>query len=216
MQIGAMLVEKLWSDGKRLKPREVVAEFEKTIRRRARPLARGSQLLAATPQLPPLAAPARARGALGLQRQRSDGDGAHGGHSDRPGRPAGRGRRRHLKRLSRAGVELFFTQVFRDGYFHADMHPGNIFVATDDANFGKYIALDFGIMGTLSERDKSYLAQNFLAFFRRDYHRVATAHIESGWVPAGHPRRRARGRDPRRARAGRSTGRCRRFRSAAC
>ena len=90
-----------------------------------------------------------------------------------------------LKRLSRAGVELFFTQVFRDGYFHADMHPGNIFVATDGANFGKYIAIDFGIMGTLSERDKSYLAQNFLAFFRRDYHRVATAHIESGWVPPG-------------------------------
>ena len=74
--------------------------------------------------------------------------------------------------------------MFRDGFFHADMHPGNIFVAIDPANHGKYIALDFGIMGTLSERDKSYLAQNFLAFFRRDYHRVATAHIESGWVPA--------------------------------
>src|SRR5207245_989648 len=71
----------------------------------------------------------------------------------------------------------------RDGYFHADMHPGNIFVATDAANKGKYIALDFGIMGTLSERDKGYLAQNFLAFFRRDYRRVATAHLESGWVP---------------------------------
>jgi ubiquinone biosynthesis protein len=88
-----------------------------------------------------------------------------------------------LKRLSRAGVELFFTQVFRDGYFHADMHPGNIFVAVDGADFGKYVALDFGIMGTLSARDQSYLAQNFLAFFRRDYHRVATAHLESGWVP---------------------------------
>src|SRR6185369_76653 len=88
-----------------------------------------------------------------------------------------------LKRLARAGVEIFFTQVFRDGYFHADMHPGNIFVAIDPPQFGKYIALDFGIMGTLSETDKSYLAQNFLAFFRRDYHRVATAHLESGWVP---------------------------------
>jgi ubiquinone biosynthesis protein len=64
------------------------------------------------------------------------------------------------------------------------MHPGNIFIATDGSNHGKYIALDFGIMGMLSEKDKSYLAQNFLAFFRRDYHRVATAHIESGWVPA--------------------------------
>ena len=82
-------------------------------------------------------------------------------------------------------MEIFFTQVFRDGFFHADMHPGNIFVATDAANFGKYIAMDFGIMGTLSESDKSYLAQNFLAFFRRDYHRVATAHLESGWVPPG-------------------------------
>ena len=74
--------------------------------------------------------------------------------------------------------------MFRDGFFHADMHPGNIFVATDAADKGKYIALDFGIMGTLSDTDKSYLAQNFLAFFRRDYRRVATAHIESGWVPA--------------------------------
>ncbi len=90
-----------------------------------------------------------------------------------------------LKRLARAGVELFFTQVFRDGYFHADMHPGNIFVATDGVDFGKYIAMDFGIMGTLSDTDKSYLAQNFLAFFRRDYRRVATAHLESGWVPPG-------------------------------
>ena len=89
-----------------------------------------------------------------------------------------------IPKLARAGVEIFFTQVFRDGFFHADMHPGNIFVAVDEAATGKYIALDFGIMGTLSDRDKSYLAQNFLAFFRRDYRRVATAHIESGWVPA--------------------------------
>ena len=88
-----------------------------------------------------------------------------------------------IPRLARAGVEVFFTQVFRDSYFHADMHPGNIFVATDPANHGKYIAVDFGIMGTLSERDQGYLAQNFLAFFRRDYHRIATAHLESGWVP---------------------------------
>src|SRR5579862_9190290 len=89
-----------------------------------------------------------------------------------------------LKRLARAGVEIFFTQVFRDGFFHADMHPGNIFVGVDGANHGKYIALDFGIMGTLSERDKGYLAKNFIAFFRRDYHRVALTHVESGWVPA--------------------------------
>src|SRR5687767_5226515 len=83
--------------------------------------------------------------------------------------------------LARSGVEIFFTQVFRHGFFHADMHPGNILVA-DDA---KYVALDFGIMGTLTEADKSYLAQNFLAFFNRDYRRVAQAHLDAGWVPAG-------------------------------
>ncbi len=89
-----------------------------------------------------------------------------------------------LKRLAREGVEIFFTQVFRDGYFHADMHPGNILVADRGPHFGHYIALDFGIVGTLSETDKNYLAQNFLAFFRRDYRRVAELHVESGWVPA--------------------------------
>jgi ubiquinone biosynthesis protein len=87
--------------------------------------------------------------------------------------------------LARTGVEIFFTQVFRDGYFHADMHPGNIQVAIDPLHKGMYIALDFGIMGTLSDADKQFLAINFLAFFRRDYRRVASAHLESGWVPAG-------------------------------
>jgi ubiquinone biosynthesis protein len=83
--------------------------------------------------------------------------------------------------LARAGVEIFFTQVFRDGFFHADMHPGNILVADD----GRYVALDFGIMGTLTEVDKNYLAQNFIAFFNRDYRRVAQAHLDAGWVPSG-------------------------------
>jgi ubiquinone biosynthesis protein len=83
--------------------------------------------------------------------------------------------------LARAGVEIFFTQAFRHGFFHADMHPGNILVADD----GRYIALDFGIMGTLTEVDQNYLAQNFLAFFNRDYRRVAQAHLDAGWVPAG-------------------------------
>jgi ubiquinone biosynthesis protein len=85
-----------------------------------------------------------------------------------------------IPKLARDGVEIFFTQVFRDGFFHADMHPGNIQVAND----GRYIALDFGIMGTLTETDKQYLARNFIAFFRRDYREVAQAHIESGWVPS--------------------------------
>jgi ubiquinone biosynthesis protein len=88
-----------------------------------------------------------------------------------------------LQKLSRDGVEIFFTQVFRHGFFHADMHPGNILVSTDPATFGRYIALDFGIVGTLNDFDKDYLSQNFIAFFRRDYRRVAQAHIESGWAP---------------------------------
>lgn len=88
-----------------------------------------------------------------------------------------------LRRLARDGVEIFFTQVFRHGFFHGDMHPGNILVGDKGDDFNRYIALDFGIVGTLSEFDKSYLAQNFLAFFQRDYRRVAELHIESGWVP---------------------------------
>ncbi len=90
-----------------------------------------------------------------------------------------------IAKLARDGVTLFFTQVFRDGFFHADMHPGNIQVSVDPATFGRYISLDFGIVGTLTEVDKEYLAQNFTAFFRRDYKRVAELHIESGWVPSG-------------------------------
>jgi ubiquinone biosynthesis protein len=83
--------------------------------------------------------------------------------------------------LGERGVEIFFTQVFRDNFFHADMHPGNIFVAPD----GRYISVDFGIMGTLTREDQRYLAENLLAFFHRDYRRVAELHVESGWVPPG-------------------------------
>jgi ubiquinone biosynthesis protein len=89
-----------------------------------------------------------------------------------------------IPQLARDGVTIFFTQVFRDGFFHADMHPGNIQVSVEPATFGRYVSLDFGIIGTLTEYDKEYLAQNFTAFFRRDYKRVAQLHIESGWVPA--------------------------------
>jgi len=85
-----------------------------------------------------------------------------------------------LRRLAHNGVEIFFTQAFRDGFFHADMHPGNIFVAPD----GQYRAVDFGIMGSLSDADKHYLAENFLGFFNRDYRAVADAHLRAGWVPA--------------------------------
>ncbi len=85
-----------------------------------------------------------------------------------------------LRQLAHNGVEIFFTQAFRDGFFHADMHPGNIFVADD----GQYRAIDFGIMGSLSDSDKRYLAENFVAFFNRDYRAVAEAHLRAGWVPA--------------------------------
>ena len=87
--------------------------------------------------------------------------------------------------LAENGVEIFFTQVFRHNFFHADMHPGNIFVITTDPAKPKYAAVDFGIVGTLSPEDQRYLAENFLAFFDRDYHRIAKLHLDSGWVPAG-------------------------------
>ena len=89
-----------------------------------------------------------------------------------------------FKKLAAEGVEIFFTQVFEHGFFHADMHPGNIMISLEPETFGRFISLDFGIVGALSESDKNYLALNFLAFFNRDYRRVAELHVESGWVPA--------------------------------
>jgi ubiquinone biosynthesis protein len=91
----------------------------------------------------------------------------------------------NIQRLAENGVAIFFTQVFRHNFFHADMHPGNIFVDVTNPDYPKYVAVDFGIVGTLDERDQLYLAENFLAFFRRDYRRVAALHVDSGWVPAG-------------------------------
>ena len=90
----------------------------------------------------------------------------------------------NMERLAELGVEIFFAQVFNHNFFHADMHPGNIFVDTEDPVNPKYIAVDFGIVGTLSPVDKRYLAENFLAFFQRDYNKVAKLHVESGWVPS--------------------------------
>ncbi|MDH0344614.1 MULTISPECIES: ubiquinone biosynthesis regulatory protein kinase UbiB [Chromobacterium] len=174
----AAWVEKLFTDGKRLKPREVVAEFDKYLHDELDMMheaANASQLRRNFKNSDMLIVPEvfydyTSRDVLTLEWM-------HGipvGQVDRL-REAGV----DLSKLSRFGVEIFFTQVFRHGFFHADMHPGNIFVAAD----GRYIALDFGIVGTLTDTDKHYLAVNFLAFFNRDYHRVATAHIESGWVP---------------------------------
>ncbi len=96
-----------------------------------------------------------------------------------------RARGTNIAKLAENGVEIFFTQVFRDNFFHADMHPGNIFVQLDDPQNPRYAAVDFGIVGTLQARDQHYLAENFMAFFDRNYARVAALHVESGWVPRG-------------------------------
>jgi len=183
LHTAASMLERMSADARRLRPREVVHEFEKTLKDEldlTREAANCSQLRRNFQHSPLLLVPEvywdyTSERVLVMERM----EGIPIGRVDELLRAG-----IDLKRLARAGVEIFFTQVFRDGYFHADMHPGNIFVATGGADHGKYIALDFGIMGTLSEKDKSYLAQNFLAFFRRDYHRIATAHLESGWVPA--------------------------------
>ncbi|HEY5761780.1 MAG TPA: AarF/UbiB family protein, partial [Rhodocyclaceae bacterium] len=174
----AWLAETLWSDGKRLKPREVVAEFAKHLHDELdlmRESANCSQLRRNFAESTLLRVPEVywdwcSSSVMTMERM-------HGTPISQIDRLRSQGI--DLHRLGSAGVEIFFTQVFRDGFFHADMHPGNIFVSPE----GQYIALDFGIMGTLTDVDKNYLAQNFLAFFKRDYKRVALAHIEAGWAP---------------------------------
>jgi ubiquinone biosynthesis protein len=182
MHIAADLVERLWDQGKRLKPREVVAEFAKYLTDELdlmREAANGSQLRRnfATSDLllvPEMYWDYCSSKVIVMQRME--------------GIPISQVERLieagvDIKKLASDGVEIFFTQMFRDGFFHADMHPGNILVSIDPATLGRYIALDFGIVGTLNDFDKDYLSQNFVAFFRRDYKRVAEAHIESGWAP---------------------------------
>jgi ubiquinone biosynthesis protein len=184
LETAAGLVERLWADGRRLKPREVVAEFARHLDDEldlVREAANASLLRRNFADSPLLAVPAVhwdycSRRVMVMERMRGT-----------PISQVAELRRKSvdIPALARAGVQIFFTQVFRDGFFHADMHPGNILVSTEGETRGKYIALDFGIMGTLTELDKSYLAQNFLAFFNRDYRRVAQAHLDAGWVPAG-------------------------------
>ncbi|MDD5480513.1 ubiquinone biosynthesis regulatory protein kinase UbiB [Rhodoferax sp.] len=176
-------VESFSDDGKRLKPREVVAEFDKYLHDEldlVREASSAAQLrrnmadldLVLIPEMfwdycmPEVMVMERMKGLPINQVERLRAAGVD------------------IPKLARDGVTIFFTQVFRDGFFHADMHPGNIQVSIDPATFGRYISLDFGIVGTLTAIDKEYLAQNFTAFFRRDYKRVAELHIESGWVPA--------------------------------
>lgn len=179
LESAALLLERLISDGKRLRPREVVEEFSKTLHDELdlmREASNCSQLRRNFDKSDLLLVPEvfwdycesqvmvmeRMHGIPVNQRDRLEALGVD------------------IPRLARDGVEIFFTQVFRDAFFHADMHPGNVLVNEQ----GRYIALDFGIMGTLTEVDKNYLAQNFLAFFRRDYRAVAQAHVDAGWTPA--------------------------------
>ena len=179
LDICADLIERLWADGRRLKPREVIAEFEKHLHDELdlmREASNASQLKRNFAGSPLLKVPEMYwdfchNEVMVMERM-------YGTPVSQVAalRDAGV----DIKKLAANGVEIFYTQVFRDGFFHADMHPGNVQVAPN----GQYIALDFGIMGTLTDIDKRYLAQNFIAFFRRDYKRVAEVHIESGWAPA--------------------------------
>ncbi len=175
----ANILYKIWSDGKRLKPDEVVSEFERHTQSELNLLLeaghcshlgenfKDKKLLV----VPNVFWDYCHEKVMVMERM----DGIPISNID-----AIKKNKIDLSELAKNGVEIFFTQVFRDGFFHADMHPGNIQVAKS----GKYIAMDFGIMGTLNEQDKLYLAKNFAAFFKRDYREVARVHIESGWVPS--------------------------------
>ena len=183
MRMMAGWVEGLSDDGKRLKPREVVAEFDKYLHDEldlVREASSAAQLRRNMAGLDLVLIPEMywdycTTDVIVMERM-------YGIPISQVAKLREAGV--DIPKLARDGVTLFFTQVFRDGFFHGDMHPGNIQVSLDPATFGRYISLDFGIVGTLTEIDKEYLAQNFTAFFRRDYKRVAELHIESGWVPA--------------------------------
>lgn len=183
MYVIAHLAEKYWSEGKRLRTVEVVAEFEKTILDELdlmREAGNASQLRrnfinSHLLYVPKVVWQFTRENILVMERIHgipvTDLATLKSHHIDR-------------KKLAERGVEIFFTQVLRDSFFHADMHPGNIFVSYHHSENPQYISVDFGIMGTLNERDKHYLAENLHAFFLRDYRRVAQLHIDSGWVPS--------------------------------
>lgn len=182
MRIVADLAHRYWPEGRRLRPREVVAEYENVIideldlvreAANASQLRRnfeGSRLL----YIPQVHWDYTRKNVMVMER-------IHG----IPISNVEELRRRQvdLQVLAERGVEIFFTQVFRNNFFHADMHPGNIFVAETNPQNPQYLAVDFGIVGSLSPSDQRYLAENFHAFFNRDYRRVAELHVESGWVP---------------------------------
>ncbi len=177
----AGIADRYWSDAKRAKPSQVVQEFEKTIINEldlVREAANANELRRHFEGSPDLYVPQvywdyckpkvmvieRIQGIPVSDIEKLK---AHN---------------INLEVLSRKGVEVFFTQVYHNNYFHADMHPGNIFVSPDNPDNPQYIAIDFGIMGSLSTADQRYLAENFVAFFNRDYRRVAELHVDSGWV----------------------------------
>jgi ubiquinone biosynthesis protein len=178
----AGMAQRWWPGSRRLRPLEIVREYDKTITDELdlmREAANASQLRrnfagSALLYVPEVYWDHCRTEVLVLER-------IHG-------TPIGdieRLREAHVdfRRLAESGVEIFFTQVFRHNFFHADMHPGNIFVLTENPSQPRYAAVDFGIVGTLDLRDQHYLAENFLAVFDRDYRRVATLHVQSGWVP---------------------------------
>lgn len=178
----AVLANDYWKDARRLRPIELVAEYRKTIldeldlMREAGNAAQLKRNFAGSPLLyvPAVYWDYCRTNVMVMER-------IHGVVISRIEELKSRGT--NIQRLAENGVEIFFTQVFRHNFFHADMHPGNIFVQLDDPGNPRYAAVDFGIVGTLQPRDQHYLAENFLAFFERDYARVAALHIESGWVP---------------------------------
>lgn len=178
----ARLMQAIWTEGRRLRPVEVVHEYEQTIfdeldlRKEA---ANGSQLrrnfdASSVLYVPEIFWDYTRQQVLVMER-------IHGVPVADVAQLRAQGT--DMKLLAERGVEIFFTQVFRDSFFHADMHPGNIFVSRDNPANPQYIAVDFGIIGSLNAEDQNYLARNILAFFKRDYRQVAQLHIDSGWVP---------------------------------
>ena len=179
----AKWVKRVWKDAYRLRPTEVVAEFERTIIDELDMIREGANASELRRNfidsnliyVPKVYFDYTHANVLVLERlygtKISDIETLYAHNVD-------------MEKLARHGVEIFMTQVFRDSFFHADMHPGNVLVDLHDASNPKYCAVDFGIMGSLSDDDQRYLAENFLAFFNRDYKRIAQLHVESLWVPA--------------------------------
>ena len=177
----ANTIDRIWDESKRLKPKEIVGEYEKVIFGELDLIkeASNANLLkknfkdSSYLYVPNIYWDYTRENVLVMERifgiQISDTEELNKNNIN-------------IKRLAEKGVEIFFTQVFQHNFFHADMHPGNIFVSYDNPDDPKYCAVDFGIMGSLSDSDQKYLALNFQAFFRRDYKKVAELHVDSGWV----------------------------------